>query len=321
MADRATDGRQGAPQPAGAERPREHADAELPTPDAAGVFDRDTAVRRLEPPRDSERPARAEFLADVSPDWRAGRGPHGGYLAAILLRALIETVAEPARAPRSLTIHYARAPDPGPVSIHTVIERAGRSLSTLSARMEREGRLIALALAAFSVPWSAPEIAELEMPDVAPSDAAREGGTLLRLGAPPFTSHIVLQRRIGPPPFTGSPLPMEIGGWLGLAEPRPIDGISLAFFSDALFSPPYTRLTERATTPTVDLTVHFRTSMPRPPASDRSWPDPHELCLARFRSGLIHEGFFEEDGVIWGADGTVLAQSRQLGIVMPLASG
>ena len=46
-------------------------------------------------------------------------------------------------------------------------------------------------------------------------------------------------------------------------------------------------------------------------------PDPNELCLARFSSGLIHEGFFEEDGVIWAADGTVLAQSRQLGIVMP----
>ncbi len=79
------------------------------------------------------------FAAKVSPDWRAGRGPHGGYLAAMLLRALIETVADAARAPRSLTIHYPRAPQPGPVSIHTVIERAGRSLSTLSARMEQDG--------------------------------------------------------------------------------------------------------------------------------------------------------------------------------------
>jgi hypothetical protein len=35
----------------------------------------------------------------------------------------------------------------------------------------------------------------------------------------------------------------------------------------------------------------------------------------------VHEGFFEEDGVIWAADGSVLAQSRQLGIVMPLPSG
>ena len=49
--------------------------------------------------------------------------------------------------------------------------------------------------------------------------------------------------------------------------------------------------------------------------------DPGELCFARFRSGLIHEGFFEEDGVIWASDGTVLAQSRQLGIVLPRPIG
>ena len=65
--------------------------------------------------------------------------------------------------------------------------------------------------------------------------------------------------------------------------------------------------------PTVDLTVHFRS-----PATPRT--DPGELCLASFRSGVVHEGFFEEDGVIWAADGTVLAQSRQLGILMPLSS-
>jgi acyl-CoA thioesterase len=289
-------------------------DAASPTPPAGASFDGDTAVRRLDVPGSGRGSAPAvRFLADVSPDWRAGRGPHGGYLAAILLRALVETVADPARAPRSLTIHYARAPLPGHVTIDVVIERAGRSLSTLSARMEQDGSLVALALAAFSVPWSAPEIAELEMPDVAPPDATREAGTLRSLGAPPFTSQIVLQRRIGGVPFTSSERPMEVGGWLGLAEERPIDALSLALFSDALFSPPYTRLKEPATTPTIDLTVHFRTPMPRV-----AHPDPTELCLARFRTSMIHDGFFEEDGVIWSADGAVLIQSRQLGIVMPL---
>jgi acyl-CoA thioesterase len=259
----------------------------------------------------------AEFDADISRNWRAGRGPHGGYLAAMLLRALIETVEDPLRSPRSLTIHYARAPHSGPVKVHTVIERQGRSLSTLSARIEQDGVLIALALAAFSVPWAAREIAELPMPAVAPRDPERESRLLFK-GAPEFTRHLVLQPRIGAIPFTGSEEPMEIGGWLGLAEPRPIDALSLAFFSDALFSPPFIRLTEAATTPTIDLTIHFRTPMPRD-----AEPDPEELCFARFRSGLVHEGLFEEDGVIWAADGSVLAQSRQLGIVMPLpgASG
>jgi acyl-coenzyme A thioesterase PaaI-like protein len=290
-----------------------------------GTFDRDTAVTLQE---ESESESERLFAAQVSPDWRAGRGPHGGYLAAIILRALTETVADPARsgewaggrAPRSLTIHYARAPEPGPVSIRTRIERAGRSLSTLSARMEGEdGSLIALALAAFSVPWPAQEIAELPMPEVAPPDPVRESGALLNKHAPPFVRHLVLQPRMGAVPFTGSDHPMEIGGWLGLLEPRPIDALSLAFFSDALFSPPFIRLTEPAATPTIDLTVHFRTPMPRV-SGQAGDPDPDELCLARFSSGLVHEGFFEEDGVIWAADGTVLIQSRQLGIVLPITN-
>jgi acyl-CoA thioesterase len=275
-----------------------------------GTFDRDTAVALQE----ESGPERL-FAAEVSPDWRAGRGPHGGYLAAMLLRALIESVEDDARAPRSLTIHYARAPEPGPVRIRTRIEREGRSLSTLSARMEQDGQLVALVLAAFSVPWSAQEIAELPMPQVAPPDPVRESGSLLNKHAPPFVRHLVLQPRMGAVPFTGSDHPMEIGGWLGLAEERPIDALSLAFFSDALFSPPFIRLTEPAATPTIDLTVHFRTPMPR-----EADADPGELCLARFCTGLVHEGFFEEDGVIWAADGTVLIQSRQLGIVLPITN-
>jgi acyl-CoA thioesterase len=287
---------------------------------APGAFDRDTAVRELGRSENGGI-VRAEFTAKVSADWRAGRGPHGGYLAAMLLRALVETVADATRSPRSLTIHYARAPQPGPVTIAATIERAGRSLSTLSARIEQDGKPIALALGAFSVSWSAQEIAELPLPDVAPQDPERRSGTPFFKGAPPFTKHIVIQPRIGAMPFTGSDAPMEIGSWLGLAEPRPIDALSLAFFSDALFSPPFIRLTEPSTTPTVDLTIHFRQALPAATETEPTEGLRNELCFARFRSGLVHEGFFEEDGVIWAADGSVLAQSRQLGIVMPLAIG
>jgi hypothetical protein len=56
--------------------------------------------------------------------------------------------------------------------------------------------------------------------------------------------------------------------------------------------------------------------MPREPD-----PDPAELCLARVRGGVIHQGFFEEDVVIWAADGTVLAHSRQLALLLPMPIG
>jgi acyl-CoA thioesterase len=291
-------------------------------------FDRDTAVRRRQPQSPDGQPASGDgassaiathatttalFDAEVSPNWRAGRGPHGGYLAAMLLRALTETVADAQRAPRSLTIHYARAPEPGPVEIQTTIERAGRSLSTLSARMEQDGKLMALALAAFSVPWHAPEISEEPLPEVEPAEPRTDPPRPPHPQAPPFARHMEFQPRVGTRPFTGVDAPMEIGGWLALPEPRPLDALALAFFSDALFSPPFIRLTEPAVTPTIDLTMHFRAYLPSAPE-----PGFAEQCFARFASKVVHEGFFEEDGVIWAADGTVLLHSRQLAIVMPV---
>jgi acyl-CoA thioesterase len=274
-------------------------------PTRVGKFDRDTIVWR-----ESAVGSTTVYGGEVSGDWQAGRGPHGGYLAAMLLRALADTVDDPERSARSLTIHYARAPTPGRVQISTVLEREGRSLSTLSARMEQGGKLIALVLAAFSIPWSGPEISDLEMPDVEPADRNPRSGAFIDRGAPLFTKHIIIQPRLEGVPFAGGEQPMEITGWLGLAEPRPIDARVLAFLSDALIPAPFMRTAEPLAAPTVDLTVHFRAPLHK--------PDPKELCLVRTRTNVIHDGFFEEDGWIWAPDGTLLAQSRQLAILLPM---
>ncbi len=283
------------------------------------VFDRDTAVTRLpgDTPDGAERNdgstggSTARFSAEIAPGWRAGRGPHGGYLAAMLLRALIDTVNDPERTPRSLTIHYTRAPAPGPIEILVTVERAGRSLSTLSARMRQGAKVTALALAAFSVPWSSPEADELPMPELAPPDAERHSTPKLFKGAPEFTRHLVMQPRIGAVPFAGSGAPMRIGGWTGLPEARPVNAPALALFCDAWFPPSFIALDSPAISPTVDLTIHFRRSI-----YDCDC-DPAALCLGVFDTRLLHDGLFEEDGVIWAPDGSVLAQSRQLGIIMP----
>ncbi len=287
------------------------------------VFDRATAVRRISGPGHGDgqaedgmgagagAPGETRFAAEVASGWRAGRGPHGGYLAAMLLRALIAAVEDPQRTPRSLTIHYTRAPEPGPIEIVVALEREGRSLSTLSARMVQNGRTTALALAAFSVPWQAPGANELPMPEVAPPDAERRSTPKLFRGAPEFTRHVVMQPRVGAVPFAGSGAPMRIGGWTGLPEERPVDALALALFCDAWFPPSFIALDSPAISPTIDLTIHFRQSI------DECDCDPAALCLGIFDTRLLHDGLFEEDGVIWAPDGTVLAQSRQLGIIMP----
>ena len=58
--------------------------------------------------------------------------------------------------------------------------------------------------------------------------------------------------------------------------------------------------------PTIDLTVHFRVSLPL----------DDTLLLGRFRNSLVRDGFFDEDGELWLGDGTLVAQSRQLGLLI-----
>jgi len=73
---------------------------------------------------------------------------------------------------------------------------------------------------------------------------------------------------------------------------------------------PFIRLERAAPAPTLDYTVHFRAPLPEPGASAQ---DPY---LATFRSGLARGDFFEEDGELWSQGGSLLAQSRQLALLL-----
>src|SRR6266498_635560 len=124
-------------------------------------FDRETAVRSIGDGRYESRLDRA---------WWVHRGPNGGYLAAIVLRALTETVGDAERSPRSLTVHYVAPPAGGAREIATTIERAGRSLTSCSARLTQDGKLIGLALTAFSRARPGPEFADLQPPAAPPPE-------------------------------------------------------------------------------------------------------------------------------------------------------
>ena len=239
--------------------------------------------------------------------WDTPRGPLGGYVLAFLLRAFELAVADPERTARSVTTHFLRAPTAGPIAVSATVERQGRSLSTLSGRLEQDGKLIALSLAAYSKPWESPLLDEAPMPEVEPADEARPTPREEFPGSdpPPFVDRLTMQHRFGAMPFSGADR-SEIGGWLGLREARPLDATAIAVLADAWFPAPWPRLTELAPAPTIDLTIHFRTPLPLRDL----------LLLGRFRTRLVRDGFFEEDGELWAPDGTLVAQSRQLALLL-----
>jgi acyl-CoA thioesterase len=271
-------------------------------PSTTTHFDRATAV---------EPAGEGIYQAVVDTGWSAPLGPNGGYIAAILVRALEAEVADAARAPRSLTCHYLRPPVEGPCEVHVTVEREGRSLTSLSARLVQDGRPMVVALAAFSSDFPSALDYATPPPEVAAPPANVEVGELHEL-APAIAQRVAIVHALGPAPFSGGDEAL-VGGWLRLAEPRAADAAAVALYADAWLPSAWSRLTEMAPAPTIDLTIHFRARLPLPGA------DPAAPVLARFSSSASRDGFFEEDGALWAPDGTLLAQSRQLAILRPAA--
>ncbi len=269
---------------------------------ASGVslpaFDADTEVEDL---------GGGRFAASMSERWWAGRGPNGGYVAAVLLRA-IQAAAPGERAPRSLTVHFQRAPLAGPVELAVEVEREGRRATFLSARMEQRGEVQATALAVLSDAWSEGGFSELRMPDAGEPGELHSPDPDAVSGIPKMFQNYCLRPAVGDPAFSGG-APYS-GAWIRSREPRLLDAPLAAAILDAWFPASFVRLEGPQPAPTIDYTVHFRSPLPPPDAS------PEDPYLAVFRSGLARDGFFEEDGELWSADGTLLAQSRQLALLL-----
>jgi acyl-CoA thioesterase len=264
-------------------------------------FDRDTNSRPL---------GGGVYAARIERAWWVVRGPNGGYVAALLVRALEQAVGDAARPLRSLTVHYLRPPSEGEARIETTIERSGRTVTSVSGRLLQGGKLQAIALAAFARAVESPELHHALPPEVAPLEACPPR---LDSGIP---IHQQFEQRfaIGPLPTSNTRTrEARTGGWLRLVEPRPLDAALLVAFADAW--PPSVFTTDeipiaRGGVPTVDLTVHVRTPLPAPGVA------PGDAVLVSFRTREVGQGVLEEDGEIWSRDGRLLAHSRQLAILI-----
>ncbi len=247
------------------------------------------------------------YAAAIDPGWWVIRGPNGGYLAALVLRAVTTDVGDPARRPRSFTVHYLRPPHEGAVELIVQPERVGRTTTVVTARMLQDGKLTALAVAALGLDRPGPEFAHLPMPDApGPDDLSLPRKPPIDI---PLRARFETRVAIGRPPWNPEPATQAVtGGWIRLAEAETLDAHVIAALTDAWFPAIFTTTKQPFGVPTVDLTIHFRDEPP--PA--------HDWCFVRFVSRHGSGGFLEEDGEIWSRDGRLLAQSRQLALAVPM---
>ncbi|CAB4861209.1 MAG: hypothetical protein F2799_00930 [Actinobacteria bacterium] len=254
------------------------------------------------------------FVGTIPTGWSVVVGTHGGLIAALMTRAA-GLVTGPERPIRSITIHFARPAKPGEITIEATREREGSRISALSLRMKQGGETVALALAAGGALRESMSFTDLPMPDVPAPEAIPQLEYLPGV-MPQFMAHADFRPVWSGSPGSPSSTPDAIvGGWMRALEGAPLDAPGCAFLADMWWPAVFAVSDGPVGAPTIDLTIHFRSELP--PADSQ----PDQFTLGRFRSRLIDSGHFEEDGVLWSSSGKVLAQSRQLALVLPLPPG
>ncbi|WP_455356812.1 thioesterase family protein [Streptomyces sp. SYSU K217416] len=265
-------------------------------------FDRDTTVV----PRGPGEPG--VYDAELSAGWTIIHAVNGGYLLALLGRALGDALPHPD--PFTVSAHYLTPSHPGPAVIRTQVVRTGRTLSTGQAslfQLDEHGTEVERirVLASYgdldaltedvrttaTVPVM-PAFEHCLGPEDGPAPIPGSSAITerLRLKLDPATAGWA----IGAPSGKG-----EMRAWFGLADGRDADPFSLLLAVDAL-PPTAFELGLKGWVPTVELTTHIR----RRPA-----PGPLRISIT---TRNLAGGFLEEDAEVWDSADHLVAQSRQL---------
>lgn len=262
-------------------------------------FDRDTAVALRAP---------GVYDVDLSAGWTIINAVNGGYLLAVLGRALADALPHPD--PFTISAHYLTASRPGPAVVRTETVRTGRTLSTGQASLlqyDDEGREVERirVLASYGDLDTLPDDVRTTarppaLPPMEQCFGPEDGPTPVD-GSSAITERLMLKLdpstlgwALGQPSGKG-----EMRAWFGLADGRDADPFSLLLAVDAL-PPTAFEIGLTGWVPTVELTAHVR-----------SRPAPGPLRVSITTRNLAG-GFLEEDAEVWDSADRLVAQSRQL---------
>ncbi|TQK51684.1 thioesterase superfamily protein [Streptomyces sp. SLBN-118] len=262
-------------------------------------FDRDTAVTLRAP---------GVYDAELSAGWTIIQAVNGGYLLALLGRALGDALPHPD--PFTVSAHYLSASQPGPAVVRTETVRTGRTLSTGQASLVQydengaEVERIRVLATYGDLDELSDDVQTSAMPPVMPALQDCLGpsdGPAAIPGSSAITGRLSIKLdpatvgwAVGAPSGKG-----QMRGWFSLADGRDADPLSLLLTVDAL-PPTSFELGLKGWTPTVELTTHIRC---------RPAPGPLRVSIT---TRNLAGGFLEEDAEVWDSADRLVAQSRQL---------
>jgi len=241
----------------------------------------------------------SHFTGFVSDNWSVNGTPNGGYLMAMIARAMLRK-SDKGETP-TLTANYVSRCVPGEAEIAVSEIARSRQFTRFEARLSQEGKERIRAIGTFVSTSGdcAVHRYETKAPELAPVEECVPMPAL-----PGYTLFRNLDLRLDPACagwLSGRLTDVSLNkGYFRFADGRPVDLLALFLIIDAM--PPAALATQGMTAwvPTIELSVNVR----NPPRTDRL------RCSLRTR--FITCGLLEADGEVWDEEGNLAAISRQI---------
>jgi acyl-CoA thioesterase len=270
------------------------------------------------------------YTAELTGRWNGTAGAvNGGYMLATCTRALAQDMPFPD--PIVVSGFFLRRGAAGPAAVRTSVIRSGRTTAFGESALSQGGKEVVRATAAFARLGGAGPAGTRQAgagqdgagQDGAGRHGAGQDGPVFLDGTPPalpppaecvgvpvgsfglasIAERIEFRSAELPGWFRGQPSGRPASEfWTRFADGREADLLSLPLLVDST-APSVLELGAGSTT--IQLTVHLR-----------AHPAPGWLaCRATTR--FVSNGYHEEDFEVWDSAGTLVAQSRQLALVLP----
>ncbi|XVX19888.1 thioesterase family protein [Actinomycetota bacterium] len=246
----------------------------------------------------------------VAEGWGQGRATYGGLVGALLLAAIRGRVEREAREGmprqplRSLTVSFVAPMAPGTTEATAVVLRAGKNVTQGQALLRQKGEVVGAALASFG----AQRDSSLALAPAHPMPRLPAPDTVSRIPfipgrTPDFFAHVDLRQVGGALPFTGAQS-SGINGWMRLDRaPERFVEEHLVALADA-WPPAVSQMLQRPA-----------------PASSLTWTleiidklegiEPDAFWAYEVSTDTARDGYAHTHAILWRADGTPAAISRQ----------
>jgi acyl-CoA thioesterase len=252
-----------------------------------------------------------DFAGHTSPAYWNMIGPFGGITAAVALNAVLQhpqLLGEPV----AITVNYAGPVGPGPFTARARPVRTNRSTQHWWVELVQAGvdgdesvsTTATVVTAARRATWGA---SDAPMPAVpAPADlprSVRPGDVVAWLARYEVRT---IEGDI-PQVWEGQHAESSLSRWwLRDDPPRPLDFAALTAMADVFFPRVWLKRATRVPVGTVSMTVYFHADGAQLAANG----DAH--LLAEARAQTFRDGFFDQTGLLWGADGRLLCSTHQV---------